>query len=789
MKNLVSFHLSATLATGLIVGLFALCIGCHTNVPQSSYDNTDATAGHTNATADNTPPNPRPKKIFAHYMGCFPAASLATAHHRFHDSHPRHDSENVIESSGGRINNWDLIRPERLPLSLEEGVGLDIERAVRAGFDGFALDAWAGNEAPLVLDKLFEYAEQHHPDFKITICMDPTCLVLEEDDKGKPNRIATFTKAIKYMLDKHGDSPVLAKRDGKPLVFNYLSCFMINDLPLERENWHHVSDGFKEVEKRLGQEIYWHFAANEMSFQLHGEKRASRQEAYEWASRHFHAVGEFICDAPDAEFLQLATAVKANGAEWSQPMWHQYENRGTGTVRFGSGFERLRKNWQLARDLDSTLIQYITWNDYGENTQVSPGYDTNYAILELNRYFIEWWKQGREPVVDRDKIFVAFNKYPENADVFPFLPRASFPHVLEVLVILTKEARVVVPGFDEEGWDAPVGLSFRQYPITEAGEVSVELVRGGKNVLSLTAPEQITDRPFRGYHSFAAYSTECLNHWEIDFPGEPFLAYSEYGDEDGDGLPNWFEMYWFGKWLDFTTQTVADANAPASDGMTNLEKYKAQQNPFVPRREYAVGDVWTREQIIESGQCFNPERDFASNKTWYYLYRIGHHNQIPHEGSKMVPMEVSGMNIGGRSGHLTTYRRSDPEWHPDWFSVEGYISHVQRADGKWLMYMKPRLHVNVALGWKAPVSGVYLLTGKLNARAGEGHSGITCVILHEDNTLQKYVLSPGESMPYAIEDVHVAKGEMIYFISDCTPQYDVDTLDVEDFTITLKELL
>ncbi|MBM4030805.1 MAG: hypothetical protein FJ291_03370 [Planctomycetes bacterium] len=40
------------------------------------------------------------------------------------------------------------------------------------------------------------------------------------------------------------------------------------------------------------------------------------------------------------------------------------------------------------------------------------------------------------------------------------------------------------------------------------------------------------------------------------------FVYSEYGDADRDGLPNWFEMYWFGKWGDLRTATVADPKWP-----------------------------------------------------------------------------------------------------------------------------------------------------------------------------------------------------------------------------------
>ncbi len=82
--------------------------------------------------------------------------------------------------------------------------------------------------------------------------------------------------------------------------------------------------------------------------------------------------------------------------------------------------------------------------------------------------------------------------------------------------------------------------------------------------LKLESPEPVTDRPFRMQHSMVCVSTEDEWHWKQDF-GEGVatapLRRSEYGDDDKDGLPNWFEMYWFGKWGDLRTATIADPKA------------------------------------------------------------------------------------------------------------------------------------------------------------------------------------------------------------------------------------
>ena len=80
------------------------------------------------------------------------------------------------------------------------------------------------------------------------------------------------------------------------------------------------------------------------------------------------------------------------------------------------------------------------------------------------------------------------------------------------------------------------------------------------------------------------YSTEFLRHWKADFGDAPPLLRGEYADDDHDGLPNWFEMYWFGKFLDWSTATMADPRAVGKDGKTNLQHYLDQTTPVdLPR--------------------------------------------------------------------------------------------------------------------------------------------------------------------------------------------------------------
>jgi len=542
-----------------------------------------------------TPHPARPKKIFAHYMGCYPAGAGATAYHRGYDVHKvRHDDKDRIASSGGRFRNWPLV-PDGMRVSLEESADVEIRRALRGGIDGFAVDAWAGDQnAKDMFSALLKVARDKDYPFEVTICLDPGVLGLEG-----------MQKTLAWIVQEHGQNPKLARRDGKPLIFGYLSSFIgfqhgakvlkakpefadqdlkdlqkNSDLRTTKAGWRLMADGHREIEKAAGTPIFFHYCM----WSFGGKNLANTLQAAGFMAGQFGAVGAFKGDGP--LYDEMAEVVRAAGAEWSQPMIYQYENlHWQGNDHLSNGSELLRRHWEAARRNQSTLIQFVTWNDYTENTHLAPAYETRYAVLDLNRYFVDWWKTGTEPKPEKDKIYLFHRKYPADAKIYPFKRVTSDPPgVIEVLTILTKPGKMRLVGRGE-AWEAPAGMSWKQFPVTP-GPVRAELSRRtwyGRSELLLTleSPDPITDRPCEQMKSMMAISTEDARHWREDFGDTPPTPVFRglYADDDKDGLPNWFEMYWFGKWLDWSTATKADPKASGAGGKTLLQHYLDQTDP------------------------------------------------------------------------------------------------------------------------------------------------------------------------------------------------------------------
>lgn len=572
-----------------------------------------------------------PRKIYGHYMGCFCAGTDAIWWHAHsglgtmdfpaevvREKDPlKRDLVGAISRAknpaafGGTYRNFALAPFGKGKLPREVAADLELRRAMRIGIDGFTFDAWAGGQgARDLLDLMFRICEEKDYPFELTVTLDTTCLDVK-DPGLKDYQGNQWVKTLKWLVDKHGKSPKLARRDGKLLVLGYQSVWPwvghlwdivgkkigwdnkskieaeVMRLRSTPEGWALIGAAYREIERQVGQPIYWQFCLSAFDHGLTPAARANlkpyapdpRVKAVEIIAKEIPAIGMFMWEGKDVP--GVAKAALAAGAEWSHPMKLQYENYGWLQIA-SPGLDWVRGDWAAAREWPSTLIQHITWNDYHENTNLSPGINTRYAYYDLTGYFIHWWKTGKPPQPDHDRFYIFSHKYTHASKIFPFKAKTRADNVIEVVTILPQPARMRMPGRDAE-WDAPAGMSFKQVPLT-AGPVVAELLRDGKVEIRLEHPEPVSDRPFRQDTGKTAISTEEERHWREDFgPDEPMYAYSEYGDADGDGLPNWFEMLWFGKFGDMSTATVADPDAdPDGDGKTNIEEWREQTDPTQP---------------------------------------------------------------------------------------------------------------------------------------------------------------------------------------------------------------
>lgn len=645
---------------------------------------------------------PREKKVFAHHMGSLNAGTGAMWWHSIHAD----DVLGGIEENGGDYRNYALA-PYAKNIGNHGSADLQIRRALRIGIDGFAVNAWAGGQQTRdFLDALFAVAEEKDYPFEITLSLDPATLgagsdFTEPDGNLYPTdgpygpAYQQAVNAVQYLLDHYGDSPKLARRDGKPLIFGYMSGYIgihyaRAKFPDQSDGrirgnwwgWSAIGEGIRELENQVNEPLYLQFCMQALFDGVWNRQKTFYAEAAENVARHVDAVGEFLPlymehanATPNSQLIAAAQRVTALGKEWSHPAFFQYDNNRNNMAFAVKGTDAYEELWRRARE-HSTLIQYSTWNDYHEATNLSPGYDTRYAVYDLAEYYISWWKEGAPSDIDRDKVYIFSRKYPLGAHVFPFQKQKIIDGVIEVVTTLTEPALVHLP--NRGTYEAPAGYFSKQFPVTP-GPVAAELWRDGELELRLDHPEPVTDRPFRQDNGITAISTEFMRHWIADFgEDEPPLLYSEYGDADGDGLPNWFEMYWFGKFLDMSTATGADPDEDANNsGRTNFQEYLLQRDPLESEGE--MFQVSSESENLVPGYSGKPFHDNPAKIPGRIQAQ-----DYDHGGQGIAYFETIDLNQG------LVYRRKEQvdigrmSWQPDPKGGEYYIAWTRQ--GEWMNY-------------------------------------------------------------------------------------------------------
>ncbi len=754
-RLLVLFALSAAL-----VGGFAFWRHCCVPCPAKSSGQTPAAA-----------PAPQPeRKVFAHFMGCWPAANGALPH-SFRKETAMTPAErfararrNGYDAVGGRIVNWPLL-PQGFETNALANAKLEIARAIRAGIDGFAFDAWAGGDsAKRQLDMFFQAAEEMKADFGLTVCFDPSCHPHGPEDG---TMLAQYIASAEYVL-RHLDSPNLARFDGKPLFFGYYSEGIVPRQTGETgEAWRaRVAEAWTAWRAALPCPVFLHGSLDAMA-NIRDAKPDQMDAIGRWAGATFDAVGGFLgTDNGWGMDTNLVAGVKAAGGEWSQPLFFQYSNK-LGGIITGAGLDRLRENWEAAIGNDSHLLQFVTWNDYGEESSMAPAYGTSYTVTRVNRHFSEKWKTGREPAVEKDEVHAVFRRALSTEDAYPFLSRRTErPTVLEIDTFLTESARISVEGYG--AYVAPKGYAYRQFPL-KAGEIRVKVIRGGTPVADWVCPEIVAANAWREDMTLAAYGTNDEEEWKRDFPNHPRYVYTENADDDGDGMPNWYEMVYFGKFPLASTATVANPNEdPDGDGRTNLQEYRDRTNPLVrDKGGYGLGYVWRLNDLNEDVFVTNPFKDREGHARWYAAYKFGPARQIAHDGDYVV------MNW---AGDAAKWRKAGVYAKNPW----GYGGGCS-VSTNGTVALSPRQECLMLLGWKAPEAGNYAF--KAVVTGGKGHGNMRLTLEQSARELDLKTVKEGESAVLKARDLAVGAGEMVWLVSDARDSWGMQGVRIERFDV------
>ncbi|MGC3024519.1 endo-1,3-alpha-glucanase family glycosylhydrolase [Burkholderia sp. DN3021] len=264
-------------------------------------------------------------------------------------------------------------------------------------------------------------------------------------------------------------------------------------------------------------------------FPAAGEHEIDARTAAEIVERIGAADGYFYFGAAGTPALlsgsvrALAPALRDAGKTFmaSVTPYYRGQPQGTNYRAFETGgFAGMAEEWRAAIESKANWVQIVTWNDWAESTYVAPTgsgrqacvYDARFGpilshegYLRASRYYIEWFKTGRQPPIVRDGLGFFYRLHPvAMASGAPRVPQGRLVDRIFVCVFLTRPATLTIGlGTRFVSRSLPAGVSFVDVP-GMPGRPSFTVVRDTHVVLKCVGELALTERDFSsryGYYS------------------------------------------------------------------------------------------------------------------------------------------------------------------------------------------------------------------------------------------------------------------------------------------------
>ena len=170
--------------------------------------------------------------------------------------------------------------------------------------------------------------------------------------------------------------------------------------------------------------------------------------------------------------------------------------------------------------VDAFQVNLVTWNDMGEDSHWSPHPEPNrrWGIVhshagyaELNKYYIQWWKSGRQPSIEQDKLFYFYrNQFHDARPLEESCPHDCGYHIPDLVYVTTKltaPARLTIhSGSKTTVYDAPAGIHYWEADMG-VGTQRFTLVRDGKTVIDKTGEKTVDETPrYKSWSLFSGYA-------------------------------------------------------------------------------------------------------------------------------------------------------------------------------------------------------------------------------------------------------------------------------------------
>lgn len=386
----------------------------------------------------------------------------------------------------------------------------EIDAAREAGIDGFALNFGSVRTTPqhLVSLRRFFEAASHFPDFSLVLSFDQSpvedAIALVKRYSGDPASL-TYHGAI--VVSGWGQTSSWADALRSGLKDENIRPFLIPHIrPTDqrRVGWTASSD-HEEVALRELKEAP---AALDGIFIFNaGTPYRTAAAAIVSGTQSAHSLGKLAMVGIVPYYRGLA---------------------GNSRVFESDGFSGMRDRWLAAIKADSDWVQLVTWNDWSEATYLEPfpavqqdihdvpswrGLLQHSGFLKASRYYIDWFKNRKEPEITTDRIYYFYRPHLKTGIGVVNYEGMEYgrPRYWDTLTdqlffanFLTREITLSVRiGKEVHRISAGPGVTLNGIPMS-LGLPEIDVTSGGETLAHQTLPLPIGDDGVAGNFNYIA---------------------------------------------------------------------------------------------------------------------------------------------------------------------------------------------------------------------------------------------------------------------------------------------